>query len=214
MKKFERQSDLPYPQPWEWIRDNIEFTDEERFYVDVGANDGIIVSNTAYFDVNLGWSGICIEPHPRAFADLEKNRLRSINLNMCISLEDIEVDFLVIDGYAEMLSGIYDRYHPDHRSRIDSEIQKHGGSKKLVKIKSKPLKKIFEEHSVTKVDYLSIDTEGSEYDILRSIDFDAVNIRVISTENTSRSDIRSFLESKGFVFATQCCADEIYYMGS
>ena len=95
--------------------------------------------------------------------------------------------------------------------RIDSEIQKHDGSKELIKVKSRPLKEIFEEYSVTKVDYLSIDTEGSEYNILRSIDFDAVDVRVISTENSSRSDIRALLEGKGFVFATQCCGDEIYY---
>ena len=211
--KFKRQSDLPYPQPWEWVKDNIRFEDEKCFYVDIGANDGLIVSNTAYFDMDLGWDGICVEPHPRAFEDLEKNRPRSINLNMCASVEDNEVDFLVVNGHAEMLSGIYDNYHPDHRSRIDSEIQRHGGSKELIKVKSRPLKEIFEEYSVTKVDYLSIDTEGSEYDILCSIDFDAVDVRVITTENSSRSDIRTFLEGKGFVFATQCCADEIYYKG-
>lgn len=211
--KFKRQSDLPYPQPWEWVKDNINFEDEKCFYVDIGANDGLIVSNTAYFDMDLGWDGICVEPHPRAFADLERNRPRSINLNLCASVEDSEVDFLVVNGYAEMLSGIYDNYHPDHRSRIDSEIQRHGGSKELIKVNSRPLKEIFEEYSVTKVDYLSIDTEGSEYDILCSIDFDAVDVRVITTENSSRSDIRTFLEGKGFVFATQCWADEIYYKG-
>ena len=68
---FSRQSDLPYPQPWEWILDNIEFEDDELFYVDVGANDGLIVSNTAHFDLNLNWKDICIEPHPRAFIELE-----------------------------------------------------------------------------------------------------------------------------------------------
>lgn len=209
--KFIRQSDLPYPQPWEWIKDNIEFKDEKCFYVDVGANDGLIVSNTAHFDLNLGWDGICIEPHPRAFIELEKNRKNSKNLNLCISEEETEVDFLVINGPAEMLSGIYDKYHPDHKTRIESEIQKNGGNKELIKVRSKPLKQIFKENFITKVDYLSIDTEGSEYEILSSIDFDEVDIRVISTENSSGKDIKELLYKKNYTFATICCGDEIYY---
>lgn len=208
--KFIRQSDLPYPQPWEWIKDNIQFEDEECFYVDVGANDGLIVSNTAHFDLNLGWKGICVEPHPRAFTELEKNRPNAINLNLCISENEGEVDFLSVSGYAEMLSGIYDSYHPEHKIRIDSEIQNHGGSKELIKIKSKPLKQIFKENFVNKVDYLSIDTEGSEYEILSSIDFDKVDIRVISTENSSKKDIKKFLQQKNYTLITVCCGDEIY----
>lgn len=208
---YQRQPDLPYPQPWEWIKDNIEFSDDECLYVDVGANDGLIVSNTAYFDLDLNWKGICIEPHPRAFSELIKNRTNSINLNICISDEEGEVDFCAVSGYAEMLSGIEKCYHPDHKKRIKSEIEKYGGNKEIVKIISKPLRQVLSENEVKKVDYLSIDTEGSELQILKSIDFDAVDIRVISTENSSGSDIKNFLKDKGFIFANFICADEIYY---
>ena len=207
---FSRQSDLPYPQPWEWILDNIEFEDDELFYVDVGANDGLIVLNTAHFDLNLNWKGICIEPHPRAFIELEKNRKKSINLNLCVSEKETEEDFLVVNGYAEMLSGIKNSYHPDHLLRIDSEIKKHGGNKELIKVKSNSLKKIFEDCSVKKVDYLSIDTEGSELEILSSIDFEKVDIRVISTENSSRKNIKEFLSDKGYDMLNVVCGDEIY----
>lgn len=208
--KFLRQSDLPYPQPWEWIIDNINFEDDELFYVDVGANDGLIVSNTAHFDLNLGWNGICIEPHPIAFSKLQKNRVNSKNINFCVSESETEVDFLVVHGYAEMLSGIKNYYHPDHLLRIDSEIEKHGGSKELVKVQSKPLKKIFDEYNVKKVDYLSIDTEGSELEILSSIDFEKVDIRIISTENSSRKNIKDFLYNKGYNLLDIVCGDEIY----
>ena len=72
--KFQRESGLPYPQPWEWIRDNIFLNKFNGFFVDVGANDGLVVSNTAFMELNLNWNGICIEPHPYAFSRLEKNR--------------------------------------------------------------------------------------------------------------------------------------------
>jgi len=208
---YQRQSDLPYPQPWEWIKDNIEFTDDECLYVDVGANDGLIVSNTAHFDLNLNWKGICIEPHPRAFFELTKNRPNAINLNICISDEEGEVDFCAVSGYAEMLSGIEKCYHPDHKKRIESEIEKHGGNKEIVKIISKPLRQVLLENEVKKIDYLSIDTEGSELEILKSINYDLVDIRVISTENSSKSRIKEFLENKGFVFSDMVSGDEIYY---
>lgn len=207
---YQRQIDLPYPQPWEWIKDNVDFSDAEGLYVDVGANDGLIVSNTAYFDLDLNWKGICIEPHPRAFSELVKNRPNSINLNICISDEEGEVDFCAVNGYAEMLSGIEKSYHPDHKLRIESEIQKHGGNKEIVKISSKPLSQVLFENKISKVDYLSIDTEGSEFQILKSINFDVVDIKAITTENSSQSDIQSFLESKEFTFVGIICADEVY----
>ena len=207
---FQKENGLPYPQPWEWVKDNIEFFDEKCFYVDIGANDGLSSSNTAYCDLNMGWSGLCIEPHPKAFSELLKNRPNAINLNICISDEDGEVDFCVVNGYAEMLSGIKKHYHPDHEERINSEIKNHGGSKEIIKIISKPLNKVLFENNLKKVDYLSIDTEGCEMEIIKSINFDLFDIRVISTENTSKSDIKSFLESKGFTFYGQICSDEIY----
>ena len=109
-----------------------------------------------------------------------------------------------------MLSGIKNSYHPDHLLRIDSEIKKHGGNKELIKVKSNSLKKIFEDCSVKKVDYLSIDTEGSELEILSSIDFEKVDIRVISTENSSRKNIKEFLSDKGYDMLNVVCGDEIY----
>ena len=65
--KFKREPQLPYPQPWEWITDNINFEDKELFFVDVGAHDGISSSNTGHFEIDLGWDGICIEPNPLVF---------------------------------------------------------------------------------------------------------------------------------------------------
>lgn len=208
--KYIREKGLPYPQPWEWIKDNINFYDDECFYVDIGANDGLIASNTAHYDLNMGWKGICIEPHPRAFSELLKNRQNSINLNICISNEDGEVDFCLVEGYAEMLSGIEKFYSFDHKKRMEAEVQNMGGKKEIVKIISKPLKNVLIENNFNKIDYLSIDTEGSELDILKSIDFSLVDIHIISTENTSNSDINSFLGSKGYYFLEKICCDEIY----
>lgn len=208
---YQRQTDLPYPQPWEWVKDNIEFLDKECFYVDVGANDGLIVSNTAYFDLDLNWKGICIEPHPRAFFELIKNRPNAINLNICISEEERIVDFISISGYSEMLSGISQFYDDQHLKRIDNDILIKGGSKETLKIQSFPLTKILNKYGVKKVDYLSIDTEGSELSVLKSIDFLNFDIRILSCERGySNKEKIDYLKQFNYELVINVSGDDIF----
>lgn len=208
--KFQRESGLPYPQPWEWIRDNIFLNKFNGFFVDVGANDGQTVSNTAFFELEYNWKGICIEPHPEAFCRLEKNR-QCIKYNCCISDEETILDFLSVTGYAEMLSGIKSNYDTQHLDRINNEIKKHGGKYSVIKIKSNPLRKIFKENNVNTIDYLSIDTEGSEFQVLKSINFDEILIDVISIENNYKDDeCINFLKNKNYKRIASICGDDIF----
>ena len=100
--KFKRETQLPYPQPWEWVRDNIYFEDDKLFFVAVGAHDGVSSSNTGHFEIDLEWNGICIEPNPQVFEQLKKNRKCKL-YNCCVGSSNDEVNFLLISGYAEML---------------------------------------------------------------------------------------------------------------
>lgn len=43
-------------------------------FFDIGAHNGIKISNTYFFEKNLGWTGVCVEPRDSAFEELEKNR--------------------------------------------------------------------------------------------------------------------------------------------
>lgn len=208
--KFKRESQLPYPQPWEWIRDNIEFEDQELFFVDVGAHDGISSSNTGYFEIELGWDGICIEPNSLVFDKLKENRNCKL-YNCCAGSENKEVDFLLITGYAEMLSGIYSEYDKNHLTRIDNEIINNGGKKELIKVKSYPLKEILKENNVKKIDYLSIDVENAEMEVLKGINFSEVDIRVISIENCEYNDsAKKYLIDNGYQWIHKCCSDDIF----
>ena len=150
----------------------------DGFYVDIGAFDGVDGSNTLYFE-KIGWKGICVEPHPVFFKQLVENR--KCQLESCaIWKADEEVDFLAITGYSSMLSGIPDTYDPRHRSRISGEIRSFGGEEQLIKVPGKKFSTICKE---THIDFLSIDTEGSELKILQEIDFSVYNFTVICVEN-------------------------------
>lgn len=180
------------------------------FFLDIGANDGVTYSNTYFFEKELGWKGICIEPIPSVFEKLENNR-KSININGCISDFEGEGVFYEVSGYAEMLSGLKSKYDSRHLNRIKNEIKEYGGSLKETTVKCFNLNKILEAHNVQKIDYCSIDIEGGELDVLRTIDFNKIHVRAISVEN-NYSDIHIYqlLTEKGFEKITNLGGDEIY----
>jgi hypothetical protein len=83
--------------------------------------------------------------------------------------------------------------------------------KKNVKIKSRNLNNILNENNIKKVDYLSVDTEGSEFNIIKSIDFSKTDISIISVKNNGYNNfVREYLENNGYQFLIKCCCDEIY----
>jgi FkbM family methyltransferase len=196
-------------QPYEYVL-NLLGKPSGLFYVDIGAHDGLSCSNSAYMEFLLGWDGICIEPHPELFSLLEESRSCKL-YNCCISDVDEFMDFVVISGDGDALSGILSNMDDEHKKRYQEHVVKFGGGFEVKKIMSKTLNSILDENSVSKIDYLSIDTEGSEYKIITSIDYDRFDITVISAENnTGDSSVRDFLESKGYEYVTKCCSDEIF----
>lgn len=189
-----------------------EFLDKRVFrelkngvFVDVGAHDGISLSNTYFFEKCRNWSGVCIEPNPHVYPKLEKSR-SCITLPYAVDCKDGIVDFVCNDGYTEMLSGIATYYDAQHHRRREYENVQYGGSTKIIQVPSKRLDTILMEHGITHVNYLSIDVEGGELAVLQSIDYDKIFIDVIDFEcnnNELLHPIIKFLESKDFkVFHT------------
>lgn len=212
--KFNRSplESAPYPQPWEWILENIVFDkpSTECFFVDVGAHDGITYSNSGFMELDLGWSGICIEPHPDVFPKLQQNRNCKL-INCCVSEINDEIEFLVLAGYTEMLSGILSKYDPKHIERINNELSYYGGVSTVVNVQSRTLTSILDEHNITSVDYLSVDVEGSELSVLKSLDLNKCNVHIISVENAGYSNnVREYLEKNGYNYLTKVACDEIY----
>jgi len=199
----------PRPQPSDFA---VHYFNGKRngVFVDIGANDGITWSNSLTFEINYEWTGLCIEPHPKAFTKLQNNR-NCKNLNIAISKNETELDFMVIDGYAEMLSGLVSTYDPQHVERIKRETEQHGDIVSITKIQCKSLTTILHENNITHVDYLSIDTEGAELNIIESIDFSKNSFDLISLEcNYDPQELHSIMASKGFIFLQKVCCDNFY----
>jgi FkbM family methyltransferase len=180
------------------------------FFVDIGAHDGITLSNTYYLEKNLGWTGICVEPNPTVYAKLLKNR-KCICLNGAVSDRKGESVFLKVDGYSEMLSGLLGKYDPKHLQRIEKELRLFGGTKRQITVPCLDLNEVLTQHNVRHVDYLSIDTEGSEFDILKSVNFDHIKCAAISVENNfGEGNLEKLLKSRGFKLIAIIGTDEFY----
>ena len=207
--KFKREDGLPYPQPWEYILHLIG-DKKNGVFIDVGAYDGDRVSNSLYFEDVLGWSGICIEPNPNAYNKLIDNR-SCICINAGVTDVESELPFYKVSGHAEMLSGFMSYISNEHIERINMEISRHGGKTEIVNVKTIRLSDVLRENNITNVDYLSIDTEGNELHVLKSIDFNTCNIMYITAENNDKTnDVRDFLSQKGYDFICNICGDDIY----
>lgn len=168
---------------------------DPKYFVEFGACDGIIMSNTFLLETYYGWNGILVEPSPRYNTVLKQKR-NSIIDNLCVSDKTGEVvKFIEVKNY-EMVSGMQSDAFKDNWSHIR---QQHGVQYDVNTIS---LKDLLDKHNAPQtINYISIDTEGSEYKILKaydfSRDFDIMTVEHNHTEN--KALIEAFLPEKGYV---------------
>jgi FkbM family methyltransferase len=193
-----------------FLHENFFQNKRDGVFIDIGAHNGIAYSNTKFFE-ELGWSGICIEPIPEVFEELEENR-KAICLQGCITNKKGTDKFLRVKG-PEMLSGLLDKYHPWHMQRVIREVSadSEDGSMEIMEVDCFLFNDVLVENNIYHVDLLSIDTEGGELDIIKSIDFSLFDIDIIEVENNfNDNEMRDFIMSKGYQFVINIGADDIF----
>ena len=162
------------------------------FFVEFGATNGVDLSNTLLLEKDFGWKGILAEPAKIWHSDLEKNRKCNIEKNCVWSNSNTTLDFNeVVDAEFSAISKYQNRgnaYASENYIRY--------------KVKTISLIDLLIKYNAPKViDYLSIDTEGSEYEILSNFDFESYQFRVITCEHNyhgMREKIYDLLISKGY----------------
>lgn len=210
-KKYSQYYDcvVPRPQPSDFVV--YLFEGKERgTYIDVGANDGITWSNTLVLEEGYNWSGLCIEPHPIVFEKLKKNR-QSKCLNIGVSDQNEILEFCNIEGYAEMLSGFTKFYCESHKKRVETETKEHKDKVSYSNINSRKLGDVLREKGINRVNYLSIDTEGSELQVLKGTNLEENIFDLISCEdNYGYEDVPKYLKEFNYKFITKICGDAFY----
>ena len=198
----------------QFIYEEVLNKQEKGFFLDIGASEPIALNNTIFFE-RLGWNGIAIEPMKEVYDDLVKHR-KCICENVAISSTNEVRKFLSISGKAQMLSGLLEGYDVHHLFGVITEVIAAGEANdrlvSIIDMSCVTLASLLEKHRVEHVDYMSLDVEGKELDILKTIDFDAVNIRCMSVENNNKAQaIEPFMISKGYTKVRDIRCDEIYH---
>lgn len=165
------------------------------FFVEFGATDGITLSNTWLLESQFGWTGICAEPNPKFLTDLRRNRQCKVT-DACIGARTGDVvDFVM----ADVFGGITGYADADQHSEIRKAYMADGN---LMRVTTVSLDDFLTQNAAPcEIDYLSIDTEGSEYDILAAFPFDRWNIRLITVEHNftpARDKIYELLSAQGY----------------
>jgi len=164
------------------------------YFVDFGATNGIDINNTYLLEKEFGWTGIVCEPAQSCWAALNNNRHCHIE-NKCVWKESgillnfnetKDVDLSTIDSFTDC-----DEHAMTRKNGVVYQIETISLNDLLLKY-----------NAPSQIDYLSLDTEGSEFDILESFNFDKYQISVITVEHNytpARQKIYDLLTKNGYV---------------
>jgi FkbM family methyltransferase len=166
---------------------------EAGYFVEFGAADGIEGSNTWLFEKHFGWKGILAEPAHGWQEKLRRNRNASISTKCVWRESNSSIDFTEArDGGLSTLSRYaFSDSHADQRR-----------SGKTYSVPTISLNDLLNENcSPRHIDFMSIDTEGSELEILSSFDFERWTMGVLCVEHNyrpDREDIKELLSQYGY----------------
>lgn len=169
------------------------FDDKSRigFYVDVGAHHPKRFSNTYYF-YKLGWNGINIEPNPDVKDLFSRLRGRDINLHYGVSSDEGSMKYFIFDEPA--LNSF------DHKlvgSRLETTSYKVISTKDII---VKRLDSILNEHMPNrKIDFMTVDVEGLDLDVLKSNDWNRFRPTIVIIESLGTS-VQDALKTEAAVF--------------
>jgi FkbM family methyltransferase len=167
---------------------------ETGFFLDIGANDPVVFSNTKRFALR-GWTGISVEPNPTVFDRITKDRPHDINLNLGVGSTDSMLTFYRIEP--DTLS-TFDKAHAERSIKV------FAGARIVdtVEVQVVSLSTLLGEHLAedTRVDFMSMDVEGGELEALKSNDWDRYRPSLLMIEVAfSGEEIVGFLESVDYV---------------
>ncbi len=168
------------------------------FFIEFGACDGIRHSNTYILEKQYDWKGILAEPNPYWNENINQNRNCEISRNCILGVDGEEVEF----------KAVIDNQELSHSTSINpSDIHAKNGNRnnhEIFKVSSMKLETLLETYQApVKIDYLSIDVEGAELEILNNFDFSKYFFDILTVENSNqdqdeRLKIRNLMKNNDY----------------
>lgn len=191
---------------------------KKGYFIEIGGADGIINSNTISLERQYGWNGVCIEADPYQYSLLKKNRSCTTVNSACSSASGEKLEFVLSSGtknpsdYSRQMSGLLNFAKKHKKTLLDSKKQNPECS---FVVTTKTLTEILNEIKAPEnIDFLSLDVEGAELEVLYGIDFKKYKIDCILVEHNheypKRSDICKLLFSNNYYKAENLLIDDLY----
>lgn len=176
-------------------------------FIDIGANDGVTLSNTRAL-INRGWNGYMIEPckdaYNRLMSNCEGNKVKC--LNYAVNVETKPIDLYVNGSHMGDDVGLLSTIIP-------SETERWKGEDFVVeKVMSYSFADMCQMEGILNIDFINIDAEGMDYDILKQINIKKMGVKMICVESNSIDDYKyaSLLEPFDMLLKYKSAENLIY----
>jgi len=183
-----------YGQDW-YLATQVFPSKTDGFFIDIGANHPTEINNTLYFE-KIGWKGFAFEPQ-QYFVDLWKQARTTPCLPYVIGAEKKVVNFNLCES--DVLSSVVECDPTMKGSMMAEQVR---------------LDDFLLERNISSVDFISIDVEGYEMQVLQGIDFKKIKIGCIVIENNrvrrGDDEMRNMIMSNGFNFVARLGCDDIF----
>nr|XP_027229219.1 uncharacterized protein LOC113820964 [Penaeus vannamei] len=195
---------------WDFIHRHVrQLFAQQRggFFVEAGALDGQFISNTLWLEKERGWTGLLIEPDALSFRHLQWRRRRAWISHSCIApgQHPREAVFESMQSRVHVPTSVW--MFRSNTKEIDTPfaaIEDELGffsSKSYSKVQCFPLASYLAALNVSKVDFLSLDIQGGEWEVIHSLPLDRITIRAMAVEyfNTRADESRRMARDEAFV---------------
>ena len=164
----------------------------DGFFIELGANNGLLQSNTAFLEKNRNWRGILIEPNARNFEICKINRPNSICYNYaCVSNNFTD----------EFIYGDFD-LPPNGNESLMSSVNglRLNSNHNMSRVPVSTLTDILDRQTIPKIDFLSLDVEGYEYSVLNGLDLNKYKptYLLIEVYNVDFEKITTYLKNNNY----------------
>ena len=176
---------------------------DSGYYVELGANNGISFSNSLYFERYKGWTGLLIEPAPELFKELTLNRAsKNYFSNVACVGFSYDNDLIALE-YSDLMTtalGIESDI-PDPVKHAKDGSKFWGGDSFRFFAPAKTLSSVLDDaRSPTRVNFLSLDVEGVELEVLRGVDHSKYRFQYLCIESRSFKALNEYLELNDYKF--------------
>jgi len=187
------------------------------FFIEAGAWDGEDLSNTLYLETQMGWTGLLVEPNRGVYQKLLGKKRNAHSINSCLSIkgyaEKVKFDT------ADVFGAIEDEENPnkadllDLRNRYQNQFRHKDIARETIVVQCFPLYSLLLSLGNPRVDFMSLDIEGSELEVLRTIPFDKVHIELflIETAHSNETAITQLMTQNGYEMQPMPPYDHIYF---